>query len=135
MPKESKLGVDIGGNYVLSAVGQADDVALISNDIHKLQHILDLVLNYCEKFNVKLSSSKTKLLMVSYPRQKSFVPFNPIVIDGKEIAFAEQAEHVVVVRSTQVNLPNIFLRIAAFKKALGELVSCGLAKGSRSSPV
>ena len=37
MPKESKLGVDIGGNYVLSAVGQADDVALISNNIHKLQ--------------------------------------------------------------------------------------------------
>ena len=33
MPKESKLGVDIGGNHVLSAVGQADDVALLSNNI------------------------------------------------------------------------------------------------------
>ena len=31
-------------------------------------------------------------------------------------------------------MPNILIGIAAFKKALGAIVSCGLAKGRRSNP-
>ena len=33
--QESELGVDMGGQLVLSAVGQADDTVLMSNDIIK----------------------------------------------------------------------------------------------------
>ena len=56
LPQESRLGVAMSPSLILSAVGQADDTALLSNNIEKLRHILGLVLYYCSKFNVSLSS-------------------------------------------------------------------------------
>ena len=133
LAQTSNLGVDLGGNLVISAVGQADDAALLANDLSKLYHILQIALNYCAKFNVQLCPSKTKLLVISPPRINTFVPYNPITIDDKNIQFVEEAEHVGVLRSTHGNMPNIILRISSFKGALGSVVSCGLARGSRSN--
>ena len=132
--QESELGVDMGGNLVLSAVGQADDTVLMSNDIIKLNLLLHLAKNYCDKFNVQLSQSKTKLLMIPPPRIQTCVTFNPIKINEKEVQFVDQAEHVGIVRANEGNMPNIFKRISSFKKSLGNLVSCGLARGHRSNP-
>ena len=130
----SKLGVDMGDSFVLSAAGQADDTALLSNDIQKLKHILQLCTSYCQKYHVQLSTSKTKLMMISPNKDCVFVPYNPLTINGESIKFVTEAEHVGVVRSTSGNMPNIINRIAAFKKAMGAIVSCGLAKGRRSNP-
>ena len=50
--QESKLGVDLGNkddSLVISAIGQADDVALVSNDGYALQTLLYLSLFYCER--------------------------------------------------------------------------------------
>ena len=151
--QESQLGVDMGGSpvfcedlsangatnsgsfLVISGVGQADDTALMSNDLNKLKHILQLALNYCIKYNVQLCPSKTKLLVIPPSgNQNFFVPYSPIAIDGKTIDFVDQAEHVGVLRSINGNLPNILQRISSFKKSLGSVVSCGLARGSRSNP-
>ena len=82
---QSELGVELGKSLIVSAIGQADDTALVSNDISKLYHILQLVLTYCQKYNVKLSTSKTKLLMIPPARKSYFVPNNPIHIDGQRI--------------------------------------------------
>ena len=131
---QTGLGVELGKSLIVSAIGQADDTALVSNDISKLYHILQIVLTYCQKYNVQLSTSKTKLLMIPPARKSFFVPNNPIHIDGQRIEFTDQAEHVGVVRSSQGNLSNIFQRLSAFKKSLGPLVSCGLARGQRSNP-
>ena len=130
----SELGVDLHRELVLSAVGQADDTVLMSNDINKLHHILQLCLSYCQKYNVELSPSKTKLMIITPSKKNIFIPHNPIYIAGKHIDFVEEAEHVGVLRSVQGNLPNIIQRIASFKKALGALVSCGLARGRRTNP-
>ena len=89
---------------------------------------------YCLKYNVQLSTSKTKLLMISPARKATFVPHNPINIEGNQIEFVDQAEHVGVVRSVLGNMPNIMQRVSAFKKALGSIISCGLARGHRSNP-
>ena len=133
--QEAKLGVDMGASLVLSGVGQADDTVLLSNDIYKLNHILQLCLSFCQKFNVQLNSSKTKLLQITPIRTSSVIPYNPINIHGKDIKISDEAEHVGVVRSSSGNIPNIVNRVAAFKKALGSIVSCGLARGRRSNPV
>ena len=135
LAQKSRLGVDLGGSQIISGVGQADDTGILSNDLYKLKQILNLVLDYCQKFNVDLSTSKTKLLQISPPGQDIMVPFNPISIDGEQIEFVNQAEHVGVIRSFDGNLPNIICRIKSFKKALGALTSCGLARGSRTNPV
>ena len=116
------------GAAVISGVGQADDTALLSNDIEKLYHILSLCMTYCSKYQVQLSSSKTKLLKIlpvvsaeytPLKSEKSWVPFNPISINGKVIEFDEEAEHVGVIRSVKGNITNIMNRISAFKKVIG----------------
>ena len=131
----SRLGVEMTGNLVLSAVGQADDTVLLSNDLKKLSLVLKLVIDYCTKYNVQLSPTKTKLMEIVPPRRNSRVLSNPICIGNQTIDFVQEAEHVGILRSTNGNMPNILRRVAAFKKALGSIVSCGLSQGRSSNPV
>ena len=93
-----------------------------------------LVKDYCTKYNVQLSSSKTKLMKITPPRAKTKPEYNPININGEPIGFVKEAEHVGVLRSTDGNMPNILQRVTAFKNALGSIVSCGLAHGRTSNP-
>ena len=132
--QQSSLGVELSKDLIVSAVGQADDTALLSDDLLKLLLILQLALDYCEKYNVELSPSKTKLMQIVPPRKSTFVPYNPIKMFNKCIDFVEQAEHVGVLRSSDGNLPNLLQMFASFKKALGSIISCGLARRSRSNP-
>ena len=60
LAQQSGLGVTLGP-VTVSDIGQADDVALISNDLHSLQCLLDLSLFYCQKYHITLSRGKTKL--------------------------------------------------------------------------
>ena len=135
LTQESGLGVRLNDSLTISAVGQADDTAVVSNDLQKLKLLLQLVLDYCAKFNVTLSTSKTKLVQILPPRHHKFVPYNPISIEGTTINFATEAEHVGVIRSAEGNMPNTLDRLTSFKKALGAISSCGLARGSRANPV
>ena len=60
--QKSGFGSSISGIPV-SAIGQADDTALVSTDLHQLQCFLDLAIIYCSKHQVELSAGKTKLLV------------------------------------------------------------------------
>ena len=61
--QESELGVDLGGpnTLVVSAIGQDDDVVLVSSDIQALQCLLDISVQACAKHHVSLRADKTKL--------------------------------------------------------------------------
>ena len=133
--QQSKLGVELSSSLTISSVGQADDTVLMSNDLHKLNLLLYLAMQYCSKFNVQLSQIKTKLLHITPPRSKAFVPYNPVSMFGKPVKFVEQAEHVGVIRSKDGNLPNLLQRISSFKRAIGSIISCGLARSQRSNPM
>ena len=74
------------GNLSITAIGQADDTALVSNNLINLFYILELTKIFCSKYNVALSAEKTKL-QVFYNRQTSFSMLlseatNPIKING-----------------------------------------------------
>ena len=133
--QQSNLGVELGPSLTISAVGQADDTVLMSNDLHKLNLLLYLAMQYCSKFNVQLSQIKTKLVQITPPRSTAFTPYNPVSMFGKPVEFVDQAEHVGVLRSKEGNLPNLLKRISSFKKAIGSIISCGLARSQRSNPV
>ena len=133
--QSSGLGVKMPGDLVLSCVGQADDTVLLANDIWKLYHLLQLCLEYCQKHCVQLSPTKTKLVMVTADKAPSWIPYNPVRVNGTSIELSDQAEHVGVLRSVKGNMPNILQRISAFKGALGAIMSCGLARGRRTNPV
>ena len=57
---ETDFGVSIYNIHVAS-VGQADDTALLSHDLHQLNLLLQITLQYCQKHHVQLSPGKTKL--------------------------------------------------------------------------
>ena len=64
--QSSNLGVDMGSTTI-SCIGQADDTALLTNDIHNLQNLVILTMEYCRKYSVPLVPEKTKLLAFSHP--------------------------------------------------------------------
>ena len=135
--QSSGLGVDMGSS-VVGAVGQADDIVLVGNDIHSLQYLVRLTEDYCHSHKVVLVPSKTKLLKMFKKSHQQMINYcqaiNPIMIAGSNIDFVDQAEHVGVLRSTNGNLPNIAARITAHKRAMGSVLSAGLAIRHRSNP-
>ena len=62
--QQSHLGVSLHG-VTVSAIGQADDTCLVSDSVHKLQLLLQLEVEYCNKYHVELVPEKTKLLCYS----------------------------------------------------------------------
>jgi hypothetical protein len=136
--QSTNLGADIGSG-VISAVGQADDVILLSNDINDLQLLVKLTEQYCQQYRVKLEPKKTKLLGYSHNKNtdllvKHAVSTSLITINNTPVKFTNEAEHVGVVRHTDGNMPNIVHRVSQHKKALGSVLSAGLARGHRGSP-
>ena len=135
--QESALGVDLG-DVVISAIGQADDVVLCSNDIDSLSLLVRLTVSYCRKYRVRLVPSKTKLLGFASRKQQHLLDHaalvNPIAIDGQPVPFVCEAEHVGVLRNTAGNMPNIMNRIAEHKSGMSFVLSAGLARGHHGNP-
>ena len=123
---------------VVSAIGQADDVILVSNDIYNLKLLADLTIQYCTAYHVNLVTAKTKLLPIFYPRHKHLVEYakltNEVSINGTAVSFVSEAEHVGIVRSGQGNMVNIVKRISSHKKALAGLGAAGITRTNRTNP-
>ena len=131
--QRSDQGVDLGIGCSVSCVGQADDVALLSNDIHCLKNALNLTLNYCRRFHVELCPDKTKLLVMTRNSEETFIPYNPIMINGSVIPFSRQADHVGILRSCDGNSPNLQRRFAAHRRALAANLFVGTARNHRGN--
>ena len=135
--QDSSLGISMQNIHV-AAAGQADDCALMSNNIFNLQHLLQLSLNYCAKYQVELSAEKTKLLVFS-PNNCDAADYakliSPIHIGNTVIPFVDTAEHVGVLRSVSGNLPHIHQRIVKHRKALASVLFTGMSRCHRASPL
>ena len=59
--QKSQLGVHLGPVHV-AAIGQADDVALVSSCPFRLQGLLTLAMEYAASHHIQMVASKTKLL-------------------------------------------------------------------------
>ena len=131
-------GANMTYGIPVASVGQADDTALLFNDLYQLQCLLDLSLQYCEKHQVQLSAEKTKLLVYS-DGNTDYVKYSkllsPLHIGNIPIQFASTAEHVGVVRAVSGNLPHIHQRILSHKRALAKILSMGLSRRHRANPV
>ena len=123
---------------MVSAIGQADDVFLASNNLDSLGLLVTLTETYCNKYRVALVPAKTKLLGYANPKQQHLLEMaklsNPIKINGQPVKFASEAEHVGVTRNVSGNIPHIMNRIAAYKTAMGSVLSAGLAKEHQGNP-
>ena len=144
--QKSELGVNLGRvvnandttETILSSVGQSDDVALVSSTMSGLKSLLQLTKGYCDWFQVKLVSTKTKLLMYTTKHTELLAKTDllhcPIEVGGTAVLPVDQAPHVGVVRSVHGNGPNIAARVSAHRGAVYGLLYAGLAKGHRANP-
>ena len=135
--QSSNLGVNLD-SVVISAIGQADDVILCSNDIDCLRLLVTLTENYCQKYRVKLVPSKTKLLAYCTQKMQHHVDLakliNPVTINDQPVKFTSEVEHVGVLRNTAGNMPHIMNRIVEHKSGLSFVLSAGLARGRHGNP-
>ena len=135
----SQLGIPVG-SLVVSCLGQADDVVILSDNLYKLLALVYLTEEYCRAFHVTLVPEKTKLLAFCPPGQEDVVNLakhlNPITVGGLPIPFTESVEHVGILRTTEGgNMPHILGRISAHRGGVAGVLHCGMAKGHRGSPV
>jgi hypothetical protein len=120
-------------------VGQADDVALLSDSPHRLNCLLQLAMEYAAEYHVEMVPEKTKLLCYT-PRGQDLDTYywktvSPISMGGLRIGFSEEADHVGILRSTNVgNMPSILSRQAAHSKAVHAVLPAGLARGHYGNP-
>ena len=144
--QHSQLGVELGSvatsdglvRQVIGAVGLADDVALLAGSLAKLQELLQLTKVYCDKFQVKLVGSKTKLIVYTTKstemQSKVELATTIINVGGLDISPSYEATHVGVIRCAEGNGPNIAARLAAHRKAVYAVLHAGLGKGHRANP-
>ena len=134
---EALLGVNVGPVHVAS-IGQADDVVLLSDNIHNLSNLLQLSLDYCDNHHVKLAPEKTKLMAFHSKNQNLEVNYqkaiSPIEINNSQIEFVTEADHVGITRSTLGNLPHIQKRISSHMKKLYMLLPAGLSRNRTLNP-
>ena len=142
--QESQLGMDLGtlvdengqlNRQILSAAGLADDVCLLSTSAEKVKLLLHLTKLFCDKYQVKLVSSKTKLLIFTNKQTELTarveLASTSISMNGEEIFPSTQATHVGVVRSVDGNAANIMARLSAHRKAVFAVLHAGLSLGHR----
>ena len=106
---------------VTSAIGQADDTAIFSNDLFSLKLLASLSEEYAVRSNTIFVPEKTKLVAFTNNKLAHIPPIesvlNPISISNTTVPLSKCAEHVGIIRDSQSNFPHILNRIAAHKKA------------------
>ena len=115
-------------------MGQADDVALVSNDPHKLQGLVHLALQYARDCHITLVPEKTKLLCYTPRGQELHTQYwesvSPIAITNLKIPFSREADHVGILRSTSPGSMSALLsRMTAHTRAVYSVLPAGLARG------
>ena len=136
--QNSNLGVTVRG-ITISSITLADDTVLTSNSIINLYLLLHLTTQYCKKYRVELVPDKTKLLVFSKNAESAEVEYakliSPISLNGTEIIFSDQAEHLGILRSVSAgNMPNIMERMSAHNKKLFSILPAGLSLHHHANP-
>ena len=137
--QSSGLGVQIGPEVHVASIGQADDVALVSNCIYRLQGLLQLAMEYAAAYHVTMVPEKTKLLCYSPHGQKTSTDYlqsvSSISMGGLKIPFSLQADHVGVARcSANGAMGALLARLSAHTRALHAVLPAGLARGHLGNP-
>jgi hypothetical protein len=134
----SQLGVHLGPVHVAS-IGQADDVALVSNCPYKLNGLLALAMQYAADSHITMVPEKTKLLCYT-PRGREadamyWEAVSPVTMAGLTVPFSREAEHVGILRCTAPgSMASVLARLSAHTRAMYAVLPAGLARGHRGNP-
>ena len=137
LSQDSNLGVSLHG-ITISAIGQADDTVLVSNSLQSIQNLLDLSLDFCRRNHVSLCIEKTKLQGMGPQSMAESMRYmkmtSHVNIKGTKLDFADEVEHVGIIRSVHGNNANLLNRISSHKKAIGAVLHNGMARNHRGNP-
>ena len=135
--QSSGLGVTLGSLHVAS-IGAADDIALVSSSLDRLQCLVRLSEASARRSHTTFVASKTKLLVFHPRNQASDVSYvtttTPLVMDNTTILPTTQADHLGILRSTKGNMASVMARLSAYNRALYSVLPAGLARHHASNP-
>ena len=117
----------------VASIGQADDVALVSNDPHRLQGLVKLAERYASDHQITMVPEKTKLMCYTPCGQEKETSYwemvCPITMNGLKIPFSKEAEHVGILRNLETgNSPSLLARMSAHNRALFAVLPAGIAR-------
>ena len=97
------LGVPIGP-VSLTALRQAEDVVLLSNNLSGIQSLINTAVDLASQMNYRNVTSKTKLLITNpkpykHPGAKPIPPSTHLIVDSVYVPVSPQATHLGIVRS------------------------------------
>ena len=138
MRQMSQLGLKVGDLHCAS-VGQADDVPLLSDNIHRLQCILHFAMDYAIEYHVEIVPEKNKLLCYTPSGQTLDTSYwkvvSPISMNGVRISFSQEAEHVGILRTILPgNMHNLLARVSSHTRAVHAALPAGLARDNLGNP-
>ena len=118
----------------VASVGQADDVALVSNDPFRLQGLVHLAMQYAKDYHITMVPEKTKLLCYTPKGQELNTQYwesvSPVHMNGLKIPFSKDAEHVGILRSTTPGcMASLLARMTAHTRAVFSVLPAGLGRG------
>ena len=136
--QRSQLGVHLGPVHVAS-IGQADDVALVSNCPYRLQGLLTLAMEYATSHHIQMVASKTKLLRYVPSGHEQYTTYfdfvSPVAMLGSPISFSLEAEHVGIMRcSAAGSMAAVLARISSHTRAMHAVLPAGSARGHFGNP-
>ena len=115
--KSTSCGIECGGE-IIPGLLFADDTALLAPDESGIKKSLEVLVEWCEEWGVKINVSKSEIMHV---RQKRVARTDvQYVIDNEEIPKVEQYRYLGCVVDEHLELKNMVEeRAVASKKALG----------------
>ena len=129
------LGAYVGNTHI-AAIGQADDVALISTSPYSLILLAKLTVLYCQKYFVELVEEKTQIQIFKPSKSSSnyFELMNIFSINNTPAEIVKVAEHVGIQRGTSNNTPAIDDRIVKHRNSLYGILGAGISRNHRANP-
>ena len=128
------LGAYIGSTHI-AAIGQADDVALISTSPYALISLAKLTVLYYQKYFVQLAEEKTQIFKPSKKTTSNYFEIiNLFSINNTPAEIVQVAEHVGIQRGTLNNTPSIDDRFIKHRNSLYGLLGAGISLNHRANP-
>ena len=82
----------------LACIFFADDIVLLSPSRHGLQKLLDICVNYCQKFCLNFNAKKSKVMIIG--KQTGVPTFSPLFLNDTPLEFVAEYRYLgVILRS------------------------------------
>ncbi|CAG2225506.1 unnamed protein product [Mytilus edulis] len=118
-------GCEIGETFI-NAVACADDVAIVSENPHELQYLVNIAAQYSEDHHYLLQPQKSVVIQVQPSNRKKSEDPVRIFINNNAMPISDKSPHLGILRSTTTQDATVEQNITKSRRAAYSLMSAGM---------